>query len=105
MLSITQSMLLQISEEAKELAIECDKAIRFGLHNFHPNEPAQDNIDRIVKEYTQLVAAIDIFNEEHGDQIGQIDDYLEHYKLKQKQFRKVSQDLGLVQNYPEEGMI
>lgn len=89
-LNITEMMLLQLGEEATEVAQEASKCIRFTLENGYNGD---SNIDRLRKEYSQFMAVIhylvhcgvviEVDQKHFDDKLKQIDKYL-----------KISKDLG-----------
>lgn len=58
-MSPTKHLLVVLGEEGSEIAKECSKAVRFGLHDvniLHPDGP--DNQDRIVAELNDLLGVV-----------------------------------------------
>lgn len=49
-----ENLLIIAMEECAELQQAISKALRFGLHNHHPNKPDRSNELDIQTEYTQL---------------------------------------------------
>lgn len=53
-----ENLLVTLSEECAELAMAVSKALRFGLDNYHPNNPETTNADDILTEYAHVTAMI-----------------------------------------------
>lgn len=54
-----ENMLVVAMEECAEIQKEISKALRFGVNNYHPDEPEISNGLRIMREYHQLRAVMD----------------------------------------------
>ena len=64
-----ENLMVIALEECAEVQQEISKALRFGVENHHPDEPFITNGERILKEFHQLRAVIDMLVEEkiiHG---------------------------------------
>lgn len=59
-MTYNEHLLVVANEECTEIAQEVDKALRFGLNNYHPSEPSITNEHRILKEYYQLQAVMEM---------------------------------------------
>lgn len=60
-----EHLLVCLGEECNEVAKEVSKALRFGLDDVNPNEPAGgDNRTRILKELLDLWAVTEILQDE-----------------------------------------
>ena len=55
-----ENLIVVAAEECNELAKELMKAMRFGPDGCHPDEPDITNSERILIEYTQLRAVMDM---------------------------------------------
>lgn len=58
-----QMLLLQMAEECNEVAQRISKALRFGLDEKQPDH-LTDNADRIVQEFNDLMAVVDMLQDE-----------------------------------------
>lgn len=56
-MNTTEYLLTKINEEALEVAHRASKALRFGLDEVQPGQ-VEDNAQRMVNEYIQLVATL-----------------------------------------------
>lgn len=61
----TEHLLSILAEECAEVAQRCSKALRFGLEEVQPGQ-LSTNAERIVREYNDLVAVIEMLNTELG---------------------------------------
>lgn len=59
-----EHLLVIFSEECSEIAQEVAKSLRFGLQDYDPNNPAETNLERIEKEFNQLIAVRDMLTHE-----------------------------------------
>lgn len=55
-----ENLMVIAMEECAEIQQEISKALRFGVDNHHPNEPNITNGERILKEFHQLRAVMDM---------------------------------------------
>lgn len=55
-----ENLMVIAMEECAEIQQEISKALRFGVDNHHPNEPDITNGERILKEFHQLRAVMDM---------------------------------------------
>jgi len=94
MLSEIQYKLLQIAEEATEVAQECHKAIRFGIYNFHPDNPGITNLQRINRELTDLQASINRFNKDRMDILTTNDAEIKDAEDRMKLYHNISRTEG-----------
>lgn len=67
MLSRLDYLLACVGEEASEVGQEVGKCLRFGLTNAYRNEPK--NIQKLLKEFYQLVAVMDALTSELGVEV------------------------------------
>lgn len=56
----SENLLVVASEECAEIQKELAKALRFGTDSYHPDEPEKTNGERIVTEFHQLRAVMDM---------------------------------------------
>lgn len=56
----SENLLVVASEECAEIQKEIAKALRFGTDNHHPDEPEKTNGERIIAEFHQLRAVMDM---------------------------------------------
>ena len=61
-----ENLMVVAAEECNELAKELMKALRFGADGCHPDEPDITNSERILIEYTQLRAVMDMLIINHA---------------------------------------
>lgn len=59
-----ENILVTVSEECAEIAQATSKALRFGLENYHPDNPDVTNADDILYEYIQLSALIELLQKD-----------------------------------------
>lgn len=69
-INLTENLLTTVSEECAEIAEAVSKALRFGLKNHHPLKPDETNAKKILVEFYQLTALIDLLQ---GDQLPFLD--------------------------------
>ncbi len=55
-----ENLFVIAQEECAEVQQEIAKALRFGLNSHHPSEPETTNRERILTEYYQLQAVMEI---------------------------------------------
>lgn len=89
----SEHLLTILSEECNEVAQRVSKALRFGLLEVEPNQKLT-NADRIVQEYTDLVAVYEeLFDA--GIITKTIDEVdIENKKQKVRKFLDYSESLG-----------
>ena len=58
-----ENLLTVANEEATELAQALDKVIRFGPQGYHPEHPGETNEFLVMKEYTQLIAVMEMLED------------------------------------------
>lgn len=61
----TEHLLSIVVEECAEVALRCSKAMRFGLDDAEPGQKFT-NAQRICAEYNDLVAVLEMLNDELG---------------------------------------
>lgn len=58
-----QFLLFKLSEECKELALEADKTIQFGLDSYNPElADTTTNLQNIVREFNDVLAVVELLN-------------------------------------------
>lgn len=55
-----ERLMIVAMEECAEVQQEISKALRFGVNNYHCDNPDITNGERILKEYYQLKAVMDM---------------------------------------------
>lgn len=55
-----ENLMIVALEECAEVQQEISKALRFGVNNHHPEMPCKTNGERILKEFHQLRAVMDM---------------------------------------------
>lgn len=94
---VEQYLLIKLAEEAAEIAQMALKTAQFGLKETYA-PVGKSNIERLNDEFNDLLAAIDMLNEDFGVEHLQRDDFKVNNKIaKVKHYMSVSQDLGLVE--------
>lgn len=93
-----QYLLLKLGEEAKEIAIETDKAIQFGLESNNNGKLAQNNRERICSELNDLLASVELLNEQCGLGFAPDREAIEKKKEKVLKYQQISRDMGRVNN-------
>lgn len=90
-------LLLLIAEECNEVGQRASKALRFGLKEIQPGQPL-NNTQRLIYEFNDLVATIELMDEEGMlDGESMIDrDMVEEKKIKIEKYLSYSQQLGIV---------
>lgn len=63
-MTYSENLLIIAAEECVEIQHEIAKASRFGLQNHHPEKPKQTNEKRIMQEFEQLCAVMDMLADE-----------------------------------------
>lgn len=76
-----EHLLTILAEECMEIGKECTKALRFGLEDHHPTQTGT-NSQKINDEYNDLLAVVDMLNEE-----GFLDTHVNVEKIKNKKER------------------
>lgn len=56
----SENLLVVAQEECAEIQQEISKALRFGVKNYHPDTPNITNEEKIMKEFVQLNAVMDM---------------------------------------------
>lgn len=60
-MNIVEHLLTTMGEEGCEIACECSKMCRFGVHDKNPNDPAgPTNTERLVRELNDLLGVADL---------------------------------------------
>lgn len=88
-------LLTCLSEECNEVGQRASKAIRFGINEIQPDHN-KTNKERLVEEYNDLVAVMEILKEE--GYINGMDDIGLKYdkKNKIKKYMEYSKELGIL---------
>jgi len=92
-----EHLLTIVGEEAIEVAHRASKALRFGLLEI---EPGQDltNAQRLMGEFCDLIAALEMLNDETRMQLVLVDrPAFEAKKIKVEKFLAYSRELGTLQ--------
>lgn len=93
-------LLWHVSEEASEVAKNASKAARFGLSSVAEGR-STSNADRLVHEYLQLVAAMEMLESEGHVKLPQVSEQrrvIEAKKEKFEGFLAVSRAAGRLMN-------
>jgi len=59
-----EHLLVVLSEECSEITKEVSKALRFGLDDHNPNDPTQNNAQRITKEVADFMGILEMLYDE-----------------------------------------
>jgi NTP pyrophosphatase (non-canonical NTP hydrolase) len=76
-----EHLLTILAEECMEIGKECTKALRFGINDHHPTQTGT-NAQKINDEFNDLVAVIDMLNNE-----GHLDVNVDLEKIEKKKER------------------
>lgn len=90
-----QLLLAKLSEEGSEIAQIALKTQQFGLHEVCPGQPLS-NAARAHQEIDDLMAAVEMLNEEFGFGYAPDRERIEAKKAKVNKFAAYSAQLGLV---------
>lgn len=90
-----QLLLAKLSEEGSEIAQIALKTQQFGLHEACPGQPFT-NAERTHHEIDDLMAAVEMLNEEYGFNYQPNRERIEAKKAKVNKFAAYSVELGLV---------
>ena len=58
-----ENILVSVAEECAEIEKATAKALRFGLQNYHPENPDVTNADEMLYEYLHLSTLIEMLQE------------------------------------------
>lgn len=82
-MTYNEHLLVTASEECTEISEAIDKALRFGMYNYHPKTPSITNEKQILTEYYQLQAMFEmLFNNKILNNLSE--DVIEAIKLNKK---------------------
>ncbi len=91
----TELLLIQLAEECVETAQRASKALRFGLSEVQEGQEL-DNAQRIVYEFNDIVAIMEILQQERlVDKVIDIE-AIEKKKLKIEQWLEYSKSVGTI---------
>lgn len=96
-----QMLLLLLIEECQEVAQRASKAIRFTLDEVQPDQPGSEQMDnraRLLKEWNDLLAVMEMIQDEghfgHDDGL-RIAEWIKEKKEKIEKYLKYSQECGV----------
>ena len=92
-----QLLLTKLSEEGSEVTQIALKTQQFGLHESCPGQPFT-NAERTHQEIDDLMAMVEMLNEEFGFGYAPSRERIEAKKVKVNKFAAYSVELGLVTN-------
>jgi len=92
-----QYLLNKLAEEGSEVSQIALKTAQFGLSEIRPGQPFT-NLDRIHQELNDLLAIVDMLNEEYPFRYMRDNDAIDVKKLKVEKFYRYSVNLGLVED-------
>ena len=87
-----QYLLMKVMEECSELAVRASKAARFGLNQEQPEQDAGDNRERIIGEFNDLVAVLQMLDLDPFKIINS--DFVERHKQKVERYMSISMNFG-----------
>lgn len=90
-----QYLYMKLSEESSEISKECMKIMQFGLDSRNP-DTGVSNIDALNMEINDLLAIIELLQDEGYFTFEKDETHIENKKLKVSRFRNFSRDLGYV---------
>lgn len=91
----TDHLLVILSEECSELAVQISKALRFGLHE--QRDLPTSNRERIQAEYNDLIAVVELLNQHDGSiDLRRDDARIAAKKRKVKRYLQYSDQLGRI---------
>ena len=91
----TEYLLICLIEECAEIQQAATKALRFGLNNGHPSR-RNTNADDIAKECCDLIAIIELLEEEKIINGMTNIQNIKHKKKKMKHYMNYSRGLGIL---------
>lgn len=94
-----QYLLMKLDEECKEVGICSSKIMQFGLNSDNNGENVLNNKESLFLELNDVLAVIQLLNEECQLGFTPDQDAIERKKLKLKKFRTISKNMGLVDMY------
>lgn len=86
-------LLVKAAEESNEVGQRCTKALRFGLNETQKDQPL-NNATRIMEEFADLLAVIEILQEENQLPCLEID--MEQRKARINKYMDYSHTLGIL---------
>lgn len=87
-----QYLLMKVMEESNELGVRASKAARFGLHQEQPEQDAGDNEERIIGEFNDLCAVLQMLGLDPFKIINS--DLVERHKKKVERYMALSMGYG-----------
>ena len=92
-------LLVCLNEECLEVGKEVDKALRFGLDDWSPNDtPTETNRKKITQELTDLIAVAQMLKDELYIDEFMVDDKLYEKKIRVEYYMTISEKLGILKN-------
>lgn len=95
MMTRIQYLLSKLAEEAAEVAQIALKAQIFGLHERYLDDPT--NIERVTLEINDMLAIIEMINEEAGNVISVNEDHVAEKIAKVEHYMEYSRQQGLLE--------
>lgn len=92
-----QYLHLKLSEECNEVGQMASKNMHFGREERQFSD-GESNRERLHNELNDILAIIELMNEEEGFDFSPDRDKIEHKKAKVKFYRDYSRSLGLVED-------
>ena len=96
-MTITDHLLVLLAEEAGEVTQAATKALRFGLNDFNPKTEII-NKDNIIFEFNDLLAVMELLNDNNSIETVIDRGLIEQKKLKISKYMEQSKEKGQVQN-------
>lgn len=92
-----EHLLVILAEECGETAQRATKALRFGINEVQPGQD-QDNSERLIYEFNDIVAMMEMLQEEGiVDRIIDLE-YIEKKKAKVEKYLLLSKEQGTLTN-------
>lgn len=92
-----QYLLTKLDEECKEVGIICSKTIQFGYNSNNNGQLEFTNKELLHKEINDVLAIIDLLNEECNLGFAYDIEAIKAKKEKVKQYKSISAGLGYVE--------
>lgn len=90
-----QFLLVKLAEEGSEIAQISLKTTQFGAHEKCPDQPFS-NFERVHQEIDDLLAIVEMLNDECGFNFASNRDRIEAKKIKVNRYAAYSEKLGMV---------
>lgn len=92
-----QYLLIKLDEECKEIGMVASKSMQFGLNSNDNGKLLITNKEHLFKEINDLLATIEMLNEECDLGFSPCKEAIAAKKEKIKKYRDISRNLGMTQ--------